>query len=102
MADTLSRPPDGRRRLADHARFETEQATVDPAELFSHLAAKAVELLVDTDDALTHELDLVHQTIRDDVEVATSLGRACGDLVEETAIFGRARGELGAELAHDR
>ena len=82
MADTVSRPPNGRRRLADHARFETQQATVDLAELFGHLAAKAVDLLVDTEDALAHELDLVHQTIRDDV--------------------GRARGELGAELIHDR
>ena len=77
-----------RRRLADHARFETEQATVDLAELFGHLAAKAVELLVDTEDALAHELDLVHQTIRDDVEVPASLGRT--------------RRELGAELIHDR
>ena len=88
MADTLSRPPNGRPRLTDHAHFETEQATVDFAELFGYLAAKAVELLVDTEDALAHELDLVHQTIRDDVEVAASLGRA--------------RGDLGAELAHDR
>jgi hypothetical protein len=88
MADTLSRPPTGRRRLPDHARLETEQATVDLAELFGYLAAKAVELLVDTDDALAYELDRVHQTIRDDVEVAASLGRA--------------RRELGAELIHDR
>ena len=87
MADTLSRPTNGRRRLADRARFETEQATVDFAKLSGHPAAKAVELLVDTEDALAHELDLVHQPIPDDIEVTASLDRA--------------RGDLGAELAHE-
>src|SRR5262245_48345145 len=99
MADTLPRPPRREWRLADQPRFEPEQTAIDLAELVGHLAAKAVELLIDADDALAHELDLVHQTIPDDVKVAASFGRACGDLAAELA---HARGELDADLVHDR
>src|SRR5215470_18104195 len=99
MADTLSRPSRRGWRLADHPRFESKQTAIDLAELIGHLAAKAIELLIDADDAFAHELDLVHQTIPDDIEMAASLGRACGELGTELA---SGFGELDAQLVHDR
>ena len=58
----------------------SDQPPVDPAEFFGDLAAEPIELLVDADNAFADELDLVHETIGDHVEVTAGLRGAPQDL----------------------
>jgi hypothetical protein len=55
------------------------QPTVDPLKILGDLAAEAIELLVDADDAFPDELDLVHQAIGDHVEMTSRLRRGRSD-----------------------
>src|SRR5262249_53810347 len=88
--------------LADHSRFEAQQPAVDALKFLGDLAAEAIELLIDRDNAFADELDLVHEPIGDHVEVPPRLGGARGDLGAEIQLQRRgAGGDLSAQLAGD-
>jgi len=67
----------------DDPGFQMEEAPVDLLKLPAHLRREAVDFLIDPDDAFADELDLAHEPLGHDVEVAVGLGRARGKLGPE-------------------